>query len=434
MHVLIATPYLPWPLNAGGKVAQFSTLECLSKDHTFTIVCPVHSKDEAEGIQEIESRIPNVRVKAVPFYKDRSPTNYSRMRDFLRNGVNSIRQVLDSGNNPNIEALTQYPYYPFSPLSSNFIQALTEEFEAGVDLFQVEFAEMLSLSALKIPNIPKVFINHQIHWVYAQRHLKVHGFNPYSQYLTNIIFKEESTYLSEFDSVVVFSDEDAQEISKVVDLTKIHISPFPIPTDIDILNTISPRYLSSKNFTFMGSEAHDPNRDAIEWLLSDIWPLIQDSIPEAQLFVVGNWSEDWRCNHQSKNIVYTGFVENISDIMHGTVHLVPVRIGSGIRTKILTAMALQAPVVSTTIGIEGIKACDLEHALIRDNANDFALAAIDLANDYTLANHIADGALEFVRTNYGAEVVRRNRNAIYEKVALKYDLSNMLTAKSLTSN
>jgi polysaccharide biosynthesis protein PslH len=421
MHILIATPYLPWPLNAGGKVAQFSTLECLRQDHTFTIVCPVHSKDEAKGIQEIESRIPNVRVKAVPFYQDRIPTNYSRMRDFLRNGVNSIRQVLDSSNNPNIEALTQYPYYPFSPLSTTFIQALTEELEAGVDIFQVEFAEMLSLAALKIPNIPKIFINHQIHWVYAQRYIKVNEFNPYSQYLTNIIFAEESTYLSGFDSIVVFSDEDAQEMSTVVDPSKIHVSPFPIPADIDILNPISARHFPIKNFTFMGSEAHDPNRDAIEWLLSDIWPLILESIPEAQLFVVGNWSEKWRCNHQSKDVIYTGFVENIVKIMHGTIHLVPVRIGSGIRTKILTAMALKTPVVSTTIGIEGIKACDFEHALIRDTANDFALGAIALANDSKLANHIADGALEFVRNNYGAEVVRKNRNTIYEQVMLKHN-------------
>ncbi|WP_309735676.1 glycosyltransferase [Chamaesiphon sp. OTE_75_metabat_556] len=422
MHILIATPYLPWPLNAGGKVAQFSTLKCLSKDHTFTIICPVHSKNEAEGIQEIENRISNVRVKAIPFYKDRIPSNYSRLRDFLRNGLNSIRPLQDSNNSPNIEALAQYPYYPFSPLSSTFIQTLTEELESGVDLFQVEFAEMLSLAALKIPNIPKIFINHQIHWMYAQRHIKVHGFNPYSKYLTNRIFAEESIYLSGFDSIVVFSDEDAQEMSTVVDPNKIDVSPFPVPADIDILNPIPARHLPIKNFTFVGSEAHDPNRDAIEWLLSDIWPLILDSIPEAQLFVVGNWSENWCYNHQSKDIIYTGFVENITEVMQNTIQLVPVRIGSGIRTKILTAMALKVPVVSTTIGIEGIKVCDFEHALIRDTANDFALGAIALATDSKLANHIADGALEFVRNNYGAEVVRKNRNALYEKVMLKYNL------------
>ena len=66
MNILIATPYLPWPLDIGGKVAQFSTLECLSKDHSYTIVCPIYSEKEAEGIGEIERRLPNVRVKAVP--------------------------------------------------------------------------------------------------------------------------------------------------------------------------------------------------------------------------------------------------------------------------------------------------------------------------------------------------------------------------------
>ena len=83
MHILIATPYLPWPLNAGGKVSQFSTLASLSKDHSFTIVCPIHSQKETEYVKQLEERLPHVRVKPVLFYTvPTSPTTYSILRVF----------------------------------------------------------------------------------------------------------------------------------------------------------------------------------------------------------------------------------------------------------------------------------------------------------------------------------------------------------------
>jgi polysaccharide biosynthesis protein PslH len=416
MHILIATPYLPWPLDTGGKVAQFFTLECLNKDHSFTVICPIYSQKEAEGIKEIEQRLSNVKVKGVPLYDD-NPTNYSRMRDFLRSVLNGIRQLLPPKDLNQLGAIIKYPYYPFAPLPASFIKVLSEEMTSNVDLLQVEFAEMLSLGAFQLPtNIPKIFIIHQVHWIYTNRHLKVHGFDPYSNYLADRILLEESMFLSGFDSIVVFSDEDAKEISTIVDRSKIYISPFSIPVDIDLSVAVPSRNLSIENFTFVGSETHGPNQDALDWLLSDIWPLIRAAIPQAQLFIIGNWGGLWRSVHRSEGVVYTGFVENIAEVMHGTIHLVPVRIGSGIRTKILTAMALKIPVVSTTIGIEGIKACDLEQALIRDTADDFARGAITLATNPTLADRLANEALEFIRNNYSSDVVRKTRNSIYETI------------------
>lgn len=418
MHILIATPYLPWPLDAGGKVAQFSTLECLNEDHFFTIICPVYSRKEVEVIKEIEQRLPHVRVKAVILFTEYTPTNYSRIRDFLRSIKNDIRQILRPKNLLPIESIPEYPYYPFAPLPISFVNAIAEELKSSnFDLLQVEFAEMLSLITCKLPaNIPKIFINHQIHWVYANRYIEVHGFDSYSNYLVNRIRLEESIFLSGFDSIIVFSDKDAKEISGVIDQNKIYVSPFPIPADIDLTVTVPSRNLPRENFTFVGSETHGPNQDALDWLISDIWPLIRDSIPHAQLFIIGNWGESWRSTHHVDGTIYMGFVENIAEIMQDTVQLVPVRIGSGIRTKILTAMALKIPVVTTTVGVEGIKIRDLEHALIRDTAHDFAHGAITLATNSTLADRLANEALEFIRNNYSPDVVRKTRNSIYKNI------------------
>lgn len=96
--------------------------------------------------------------------------------------------------------------------------------------------------------------------------------------------------------------------------------------------------------------------------------------------------------------------------------LVPVRIGSGIRVKILIALALGVPVVSTTIGNEGIEILDGREILLRDDPDDFAAAAIELARNPALWRSLAIAGKDAVQKNYSPETVRIRRNQIYERL------------------
>ncbi|BAY34803.1 group 1 glycosyl transferase [Nostoc carneum NIES-2107] len=413
MHILIATPYLPWPLASGGNAAQFSTLQCLSEDHSFTLVCPVYSRQQLDDARELEQCLSHVRVRAVPCFT--SLTTSQKLYGLVRKLFQNIKKLARSKvENSNLTQVLQLPFYPFSPLPASFITALSEELEAGVDLVQVEFVEMLSLGVWLPREIPKLFIHHQIHSVYTKRHLATYGVNPYSSYLATRMLTEEVSFLSAFDSIVVFSETDAEELSSLANKEIVHISPFPVPVDIGIAETVTP--VSGASFVFVGSEEHDPNRDALNWLFADIWPLIRAALPEASLAVIGAWSSGWRIAHEIEGVDYPGFVKDLSLAMRGKIQLVSVRIGSGIRTKILAAMAQGVPVVSTTVGVEGINVRDSKHLLIRDNAEDFANAAISLVKDSGLSSHLANEALRFIQTHYNAESVRKARNEIYNAV------------------
>jgi glycosyltransferase involved in cell wall biosynthesis len=425
MRILIATPYLPWPLTSGGNAAQFSTLQCLNKDHFFTLVCPVYTRQQLDDARELEQRLSHVRVRAVPCFPP--PTTYQKVYTLARKLFQAIKKLARSNaDNTNLTEILQLPYYPFSPLPTSFMTALSEELEAGVDIVQAEFVEMLSLGAWLPREIPKLFIHHQIHWVYTKRHLATHGINPYSSYLAARMLTEEVSFLSAFDGIVVFSETDAQELSSLASAETVHVSPFPVPVDIGIAETVTP--VSGKRFVFVGSEEHDPNRDALNWLFTDIWPLIRSALPEASLSVIGAWSRAWRISHETEGVDYPGFVKDLSLAMRGKIQLVPVRIGSGIRTKILAAMAQGVPVVSTTVGIEGIKVKDFQHLLVRDNADEFASAAISLAKDSALSSHLANEALKFIQTHYNAESVRKTRNEIYDAV-IRRSLELLATIK-----
>ncbi len=100
----------------------------------------------------------------------------------------------------------------------------------------------------------------------------------------------------------------------------------------------------------------------------------------------------------------------------GSVVLVPLRIGSGIRVKLLDAMSYGVPAVSTSIGCEGIPVRDGVHILIRDTAADYAAAAVALAKDPILRRQLAGAGRNLVTEIYSPERVRMRRNEIYETV------------------
>src|SRR6185312_11616650 len=93
------------------------------------------------------------------------------------------------------------------------------------------------------------------------------------------------------------------------------------------------------NFVFLGSEAHRANADALAWLLKAIWPAILAELPGAELKVIGDWTPAWRAAHARERVSFCGFLPDLAPALRGSIMLVPLRVGSGIRVKILAALA-----------------------------------------------------------------------------------------------
>ncbi len=117
------------------------------------------------------------------------------------------------------------------------------------------------------------------------------------------------------------------------------------------------------------------NRTGMKWFVKDVWSKILDKKPDAKLYVVGKLKGQME---QGKNVEYLGFVQNVYALLRkSTCFIVPLKIGSGTRLKILEAMSFRIPIVATQIGAEGIVAKDREHILIADTEDDFAHCVID---------------------------------------------------------
>jgi glycosyltransferase involved in cell wall biosynthesis len=410
MRILVVTPYLPWPLNSGGNAAQFSTLKCLAEDHEFTVVCPVYNREQVAGVTELSRQLPKVKWRGV--YCGEEPLNPSLpfriLRRIIREGQKSLR--------PRISKM-ELPEYPFQPVPEPLLAAIQEELKSSPDLCQVEFAAMMSLGAWLPKEIPKLFIHHQLHFVYVERFLETNGRNPAGDYLAKMMRLQELLFLQCFDAIVTFSDEDKRSLAGALPGAKIFTSPFPIPADVGIAEKIPEKF--DGRFLYIASEVHPPNRDALDWLLAEIWPKIIAQLPAARLVVIGEWSAATINSKSSPSVSFTGFVPDLASTLRGGIMLVPVRIGSGLRVKILIALAQGVPVISTCVGSEGLLVQDGQEILVRNEVSKFAAAAVQLAREPELWHRLAVAGRAAVAKYYSAQEVRRRRNEIYATILKK---------------
>lgn len=154
---------------------------------------------------------------------------------------------------------------------------------------------------------------------------------------------------------------------------------------------------------YLGSLDWQPNVDAIEHLMQDIWPLVRSACPAARLEVVGR-----RASRNLRALLATApgitlhsDVDDVRPILARSILVVPLRIGGGTRIKILEAMGMARPVISSRIGAEGLEVQDGTHLLLADDAAGFADQAAQLLNDPARARRIGEAARQRVEERYG---------------------------------
>jgi len=158
---------------------------------------------------------------------------------------------------------------------------------------------------------------------------------------------------------------------------------------------------------FIGSYVYEPNKNAVEFFLDKIWHLIKKKVPQAHLIIAGSYPE--RIKHFSQNptgVEFTGFVDDLKKIYKSSrIICCPILTGGGTRVKIIEAAAYEKPIVTTTIGLEGIKMSDGKEVLIRDDAESFANACVQLLKDRSLCIQLGKAARKVAEQEYNRKKV-----------------------------
>lgn len=204
--------------------------------------------------------------------------------------------------------------------------------------------------------------------------------------------------------VVAVSDVDEQLMRSRFGVKSIS----SVPTGVDVDYFEKPQSASTAHdLVFVGSMDWMPNIDGMRWFLSEVFPIIQSKRPGCTLAIVGrNPPPSLVEAAKGPQVTITGTVPDVRPFLwQSSVSIVPLRIGGGTRLKIFEAMAAGAPVVSTTIGAEGLPVQDGETIRIGDFAERFAHHCLDLLDHVAVREALAKKAKQLVVENFSWEQV-----------------------------
>jgi glycosyltransferase involved in cell wall biosynthesis len=209
------------------------------------------------------------------------------------------------------------------------------------------------------------------------------------------------------ESVIAVSEADAEAMRSLYGVARVTA----VPTGVDIEYFAPPAgQMISADLLFVGSMDWMPNIDGVLWFVEEVLPLIRKGRPDCSLVIAGRrpTAEIQRLAEKDSRIRVTGTVSDIRPHMWASsVAIVPLRIGGGTRLKIYEAMAAKVPVVSTTIGAEGLDIANGEDIFIADSPAEFAARCLALLGDSAARQRMAESAYHKVASRYSWEVVSR---------------------------
>ncbi len=301
--------------------------------------------------------------------------------------------------------VTPLPYFIKKYESPGMRRELLERVGRGG--FDVVVCDFL-MPAVNVPaRLPcaTVLFQHNIEAMIWRRHYEVQR-NPlkkiylYAQWRKAAAF--ERAACRRFDWVVSVSPEDSETMRREYGVGR--VSDVPTGVDVEYFRPAAAAAREPHHLVFTGSMDWLPNDDAIQYFVKEVLPLVRRELPGVKLTVVGRnpYPGLVELGKRDPAVVVTGRVEDVRPYMErASAYVVPIRVGGGTRLKIYEAMAMECPIVSTTIGAEGLPVRDGEELLLADTPADFSRAVVRVLTDESVARRLGDGAAAAVRERFG---------------------------------
>lgn len=223
------------------------------------------------------------------------------------------------------------------------------------------------------------------------------------------IFKTEINLHKTVDAVFACSERDANEL---IEMNHGNLAVEVVPNGVAIparrYNQAVETEAVPEYIMFCGSLWFIPNAEGLAWFCDEIWPSVLKVFPDLKLLVLGSGELPEKYNHikQTVSISFTGTVDDVKIWYNKAgISIVPLLTGSGTRLKILEAMGLGVPVVSTSLGAEGINYTDGKDILIADSAEAFASKLIQLLKSKNDRMNLQLQAIALVKAKYDWDLI-----------------------------
>jgi polysaccharide biosynthesis protein PslH len=378
MNVLFLSRWSPYPADNGSKIRIFNIIRVLAGRHDLSLLAFTDSPggaitDQVEGIRRYCSH-----VQLVPY------------------------QAFRPGE---LRAIAGF----FSPQPRSVVATQSQQMRSAIedelrrrrpDVVLASQLDMLAY-AIGLRGVPAVLDELEVSLF---RDAVQHARTFHQRVRTTLTWFKLAAYLRRtlphFRACTVVSELEQANVEAIVpDYPNVVV----LPNAVDVASyrgdfgAVRPASL-----VFSGALTYRPNADAVQYLLSDIYPVIQQAQPDALLRITGDTGRlDLDTLRRIGGVQFTGHVKDVRPVVaSSSVSVVPLRLGGGTRLKILEAMALGTPVVSTSKGAEGLEVTDGEDILLADDPHEFAQRVLYLLSSPQARARIAAGGRRLVKERY----------------------------------
>jgi len=398
MRILWIKSELLHPLDKGGKIRTFQMLKHLMFEHQITYLSLVRSEESTEAFEKAGEYCH--RLVTIPWTEPQ------------RSGARFYLDFLSS-------LTSRLPYAIWKYRSPSMQSAIGAELrDHDYDVVVCDFL----VASINLPRIshPSILFQHNVESIIWQRHFETER-NLFKRALLWNQWRRMARYERDscrrFDAVVSVSEIDSKRMRKDFGLRHV----FDVPTGVDT-NYFRPIETPSNPFelVFTGSMDWVPNEDAIQYFADNILPIVARAIPECTLTVVGRNPSPalMQLGESNPRIRILGRVDDVREyIASSAAYVVPIRIGGGTRLKIFEAMAMGKPVVSTSVGAEGLPVSDERDVLIANEPEEFAARIVRLLREPVFAASLGEAARSLVCEKFGWEHAAGAFAQICEQVA-----------------
>ena len=401
MKVLFLTPQLPYPLFRGTNLRNFHLIKAAASEHEVHLLS---FGDDDEPAGPLADLCASIRTVPTP-----RRTKLTRLRWLLLSGRSDVATRL------------------LSPACPRALQGLLAEVRP--DIVQIEGLEMAHFVPDPLPQAKVIMDEHNAEYMVQVRSFRLALRTPirwpialYALAQRLRLQRHEREVCLRSHAVVAVSHADRRALLALDPRLRVTVVPNGVDADYFSPQALAafprPQQEPGPTLIFTGTMDYRPNFDAVTWFADSIMPRLGQSHAGARLLIVGRDPPPVVRRLAGPQVVVTGAVEDVRPYLaDADIYVVPMRLGGGVRFKVLEAMACGLAVESTTMGADGIDVADGEHLLLADDEPSFAGAIARLAADEALRRRLAAAARAHILQSYDWPAVTPPLLALYRQLA-----------------
>ena len=392
MRIFVLLSRIPWPLEKGDKLRAFNQVKQLAASHEI-ILCALNSDHDADKQLAFKALQPYCRS-----------VNFIDLPPFGI-GMNLIKAWFTGKP-------MQLGYF-YNRAAQRKIDKLIAEYKPDF-----LYGQLLRVAEyIRFQKQPKAIDYQDVFSMGMKRRFEIAGFftKPFFFSEYQRLKRYEREIFDDFDIKTIISEPDRQHIDHP---NKEEILIVPNGVDHDFFKPMK----AEKKFdvVFTGNMAYPPNVNAAQFLAKEIMPLIWKQLPETKLLLAGATPDKSVRDLANDHITVTGWMDDIRVAYAGShVFIAPMRIGTGLQNKLLEAMSMHLPCITTSLANSALKGKHDVNLLVGDLASELAEAIVSLLSNHEKAREIAASGFQFVNNHYNWKAATENLLAAIAKCSVK---------------